>query len=545
MPADWNEIRRLAASPERMQRKEALSQARVRLIEFLTDRGFAVQSGQVQDSLKRFFREGRHDARQLLDLMDAIGLRNRMEYEQANVPVDEVLRAVAAVETFIRGGSTPERSSDAAPAAPRPAIHGARHDPNRPQAHILTVNHQQVARGNDTGLLIRVTFNATGTWGFQKALIGAWFSIDGRPAFARGGLGRGGTPGEPLCVTSDFHPFRQKAYEDFELFLSHGLLPQLSSGSHTLGYVIRVMAGEQRGSGRRVSYHWSLVTAADERTLPITVSVTRTASVVQVKEEFVTRDGVTGLLIHVSLSVAGLQGRLVEAAAFFSLADGSLLPDTDGQYRSANGQVAVASTFTPAEEREAGRHVELFLPSAQLHLPFGRHQVRYEIFVGVQEPSGAWQTMNRSEPRQVGFTVTPVVRAEIGEIQEEEVVQEGARGLRIRATFTIHGMKDWPGMVAAYFFDGNGGVLRDLDGKFGSASGEASVGGAIKPAHDDALFEGFELFMPYAQLHLRSGTHALRYVVRIFEDDDPWRELAASPLRPFTVTWREDEAGGA
>ena len=57
MPADWNEIRRLAASPERMQRKEALSQARVRLIEFLTDRGFAVQSGQVQDSLKRFFRE--------------------------------------------------------------------------------------------------------------------------------------------------------------------------------------------------------------------------------------------------------------------------------------------------------------------------------------------------------------------------------------------------------------------------------------------------------------------------------------------------------
>jgi hypothetical protein len=120
MPADWSEIRRLAASPERMQRKEALSQARVRLIEFLTDRGFPVQSGQVQDSLKRFFREGQHKAGQLLDLMDAITLRNRMEYEQANVPADEVVRAVAAVETFVRDESFPEQSSDLAPAATRP-----------------------------------------------------------------------------------------------------------------------------------------------------------------------------------------------------------------------------------------------------------------------------------------------------------------------------------------------------------------------------------------------------------------------------------------
>jgi len=59
----------------------------------------------------------------------------------------------------------------------------------------------------------------------------------------------------------------------------------------------------------------------------------------------------------------------------------------------------------------------------------------------------------------------------------------------------------------------------------------------------DALFERFELFMPYGQLRLRTGTHDLAYVVRVFEDDDPWRELAASPLRPFTVTWREGEAG--
>jgi hypothetical protein len=235
----------------------------------------------------------------------------------------------------------------------------------------------------------------------------------------------------------------------------------------------------------------------------------------------------------------------VEAAAFFSLADGSPLQNTDGQYRSSNDQVAVASTFTPAEEREAGRHLELFLPTAQLHLPNGRHQVKYEIFVGVQEPSGAWQTLTRSQPRQLGFTVTPVARAEIREIDEEETLHDGVRGLRIRTTFTVHGMKDWPGMVAAYFFDGNGGVLRDLDGKFGSASGEASVGGPITPGHDPALFEAFELFMPYGQLHLRSGTHALRYIVRIFEDDDPWRELAASPLRPFSVTWREEEPGSA
>src|SRR6185369_4019711 len=88
----------------------------------------------------------------------------------------------------------------------------------------------------------------------------------------------------------------------------------------------------------------------------------------------------------------------------------------------------------------------------------------------------------------------------------------------------------------------NGGVLRDLDGKFGSASGEASVGGAIKPAHDDALFEGFELFMPYAQLHLRSGTHALRYVVRIFEDDDPWRELSADHTRRASMSSAGDHA---
>ena len=117
------------------------------------------------------------------------------------------------------------------------------------------------------------------------------------------------------------------------------------------------------------------------------------AKVTQVKEEFIVRDGVEGLLIHVSLSTSGMNGRLAEAAAFFALADGSPLRDADGQ-------VAVASRLTPTEEREDGRYVALFLPLAQLHPPVGRHRVRYTVAISVQDPSGAWRTLTRSQPRE-------------------------------------------------------------------------------------------------------------------------------------------------
>ncbi|MBK8812112.1 MAG: matrixin family metalloprotease [Acidobacteria bacterium] len=68
-------------------------------------------------------------------------------------------------------------------------------------------------------------------------------------------------------------------------------------------------------------------------------------------------------------------------AIYFYEADGAALVDTNKQFFSANGKVAVFSKFTPQYQRAAFKQFKVFMPYDELELECGEHDLKYSIGV--------------------------------------------------------------------------------------------------------------------------------------------------------------------
>lgn len=94
-----------------------------------------------------------------------------------------------------------------------------------------------------------------------------------------------------------------------------------------------------------------------------------------------------GKEIHLEFDVWNLLGKDCEAVAFFEFSTGQRLGDTNGQYRSSDGQVAALTRFRPAYEWTTYHDLTLYIPYAEMHLAPGQHNLRYivQIFSGPGE----------------------------------------------------------------------------------------------------------------------------------------------------------------
>ena len=94
-----------------------------------------------------------------------------------------------------------------------------------------------------------------------------------------------------------------------------------------------------------------------------------------------------GKEIHLEFDVWNLLGKDCEAVAFFEFSTGQRLDDSNGQYRSSDGQVAALTRFRPAYEWTTYHDLTLYIPYAEMHLAPGQHNLRYivQIFSGPGE----------------------------------------------------------------------------------------------------------------------------------------------------------------
>ncbi len=86
---------------------------------------------------------------------------------------------------------------------------------------------------------------------------------------------------------------------------------------------------------------------------------------------------------------------------------------------------------------------------------------------------------------------------------------DGQWGLALMVSFTALGLRGQTGTILIRFLDHFGSPLRDLDGNYGTESGDVAVSLAFTPARDRQDFNVIPVFMPYTQLHLGQG----RYVI--------------------------------
>lgn len=92
------------------------------------------------------------------------------------------------------------------------------------------------------------------------------------------------------------------------------------------------------------------------------------------------RNGESGMLIHIDFDAKGLRGHRLSPNVYFEYDDGSILRDTDGNYCTPDGQVAISGSADVASDDARWSNFELFVPVSQLHITRrGTVTIQYQI----------------------------------------------------------------------------------------------------------------------------------------------------------------------
>lgn len=97
---------------------------------------------------------------------------------------------------------------------------------------------------------------------------------------------------------------------------------------------------------------------------------------------------------------------------------------------------------------------------------------------------------------------------------------DGEKGLSVKVSFDVSGMKGHNGRVSCYFYDTNGNALIDRNNRYHTSGTPSNVssGEDIKPRNDNSTYTDFEIKIPYSELHLSSTySRTLRVDVVIWD----------------------------
>lgn len=109
----------------------------------------------------------------------------------------------------------------------------------------------------------------------------------------------------------------------------------------------------------------------------------------------------------------------------------------------------------------------------------------------------------------------PALRVAIEQVWVEHNKLRGlVKGMKIHVKFSTYGVRGITGNCAAYFSFANGTRLMDYNGAFRAMDGQVSCGGSFVPNYDSCVFNDYELFMPYTELHI-NGKADCKFQVQV------------------------------
>jgi hypothetical protein len=110
-------------------------------------------------------------------------------------------------------------------------------------------------------------------------------------------------------------------------------------------------------------------------------------------------------------------------------------------------------------------------------------------------------------------SISANVRSNVTNVWVEHSVREGnLKGMRIHVAFSVYNQKDMTTRLVAYFSNQNGDKIRTSSGS------QLAVRKLIKPTYSNSSYRDVALFMPYRDIPGGSGTHELRFRIRLIDD---------------------------
>ena len=100
---------------------------------------------------------------------------------------------------------------------------------------------------------------------------------------------------------------------------------------------------------------------------------------------------------------------------------------------------------------------------------------------------------------------------------DHNVTQKGQKGMRIHLRFVANGRLNRQCEASVFFYFSSGKPLRDFDNKYYSQSGDVVTWEKFTPKYDSARYNDLKLFIPYDQLHMKSGDHRLKLKAKLYD----------------------------
>ena len=98
-------------------------------------------------------------------------------------------------------------------------------------------------------------------------------------------------------------------------------------------------------------------------------------------EHDVYENDVKGMKIHLKFSVQNMKGFKGRCVAYMYYEDGTPLKDTNGSYRTTDGQCSFGKDFTPSYDRSTFNDFVIFVPLKELEADKGEHNMKFSCTI--------------------------------------------------------------------------------------------------------------------------------------------------------------------
>lgn len=99
---------------------------------------------------------------------------------------------------------------------------------------------------------------------------------------------------------------------------------------------------------------------------------------------------------------------------------------------------------------------------------------------------------------------------------EHGVYKDEKKGMMIHVKFDVKNALGKNGKVIAYFNFQDGKALDDFNGKYCTTEGHVCASKKFSPKYNNSSYNDFQIFMPYSELHMGSGSSKLDFYVVIW-----------------------------
>lgn len=235
-----------------------------------------------------------------------------------------------------------------------------------------------------------------------------------------------------------------------------------------------------------------------------------------------TEQGKRGMRIHTAFKVYSMKGTSGYLQIKFQKRDGTALMDTNSAFDAVDGSVAAFRSIKPGFEPTVYEDLDVFMPYDELDLTAGKYELKMDVDV-IYENGELIQHLSfyNFDFTQPGKNTTPVKNSSSPSGKFERIwidydVKEGNQyGMRIHVKFTTYGMKNLPSYLAVYFKKTDGTRLLTNNVNYRSTDGQVAIYKELDIGYDPGAFNDLQLFLPYSELSLPSGTYDLRMTANL------------------------------